>query len=198
MWSPVRLLTLALITVGCAQDGADSPADAGNSDAAADQDASVANDASRPAKICSSCGDCEESVAAGTALHVIDPVEYTDPPPVGGNHDPCWADFGVHEEAVAPERWVHNLEHGGVAFLYHCPGGCDAEVAMLASLSTNQRPFALVTEYAALPARFAAVAWGHRLVTDCFDAAAFGAFYDAHADQAPESSTSGRPPACDP
>lgn len=44
--------------------------------------------------------------------------------------------------------------------------------------------------YASLPTRFAAVSWGRRLLTDCFDEAQMEAFYAEHVDNAPESITS--------
>lgn len=95
--------------------------------------------------------------------------------------------MGVHEEPVAPELWVHNLEHGVVVFLHNCPDGCDEEVDQLSEIANEERPFSLVTAYSDLPARFAAVAWGYRLVTDCFDRDTFEAFYVEHADRAVES-----------
>ena len=33
--------------------------------------------------------------------------------------------WGVHEEFLADEIRLHNLEHGGVAVHYNCPEGCD-------------------------------------------------------------------------
>lgn len=144
---------------------------------------------------CTSCGACTETRVVTSAQHVQGGVDYADVPPLGGSHDPCWTRFGVHEVEVADERWVHNLEHGAVVFLYHCPDGCEEERAALEFLATP-RPFALVMPYAELPTRFAAVAWGHRLLTDCFDEAALEAFYDRYVDQALESSTSPPPGGC--
>jgi hypothetical protein len=91
----------------------------------------------------------------------------------------------VHATAVPDERFVHNLEHGGVDFLYNCPDGCAAEQAELEGLAGG-RPFAVVVPYQEMTARFAVVAWGYRLVTDTLDLDAFEAFYDEHVDQGPE------------
>jgi hypothetical protein len=146
--------------------------------------------------ICTSCdGSCEETIPVTSAYHVDGGVTYTDIPPVGGNHDPCWADWGVHDTPVPPENWVHNLEHGGVVYLYACPTGCDAEVATLAAF-VEGKVQALLTEYADMPPGFAAVSWGHRLVASCLDMSAMAAFYDAHIDQAPELSAAGKPSTC--
>src|SRR5260221_8549375 len=66
------------------------------------------------APICTRCDACEDAKCVTSYNHVLGPVSYPDPPPVGGDHYPCWAKWGVHTEVVPPERWVHNLEHGGI------------------------------------------------------------------------------------
>lgn len=148
------------------------------------------------AGLCTTCGACDERVRITSAQHLPEPIDYDDVPPAGGDHAACWTTFGVHATEVPDERWVHNLEHGGVVYLYRCPDdGCADELAALVKLAKG-KPFALVMPYAALPTRFAAVAWGQRLLSECFDLAAFEAFYAAHADRAIESSTSGPPSGC--
>ncbi len=145
-----------------------------------------------PLGLCDACGDvcAEEFAQATSAGHVFGGVDYADPPPSSGDHDACWATWGAHAEPVPDELWVHNLEHGGVVYLYHCPDGCDAEVAELTALVDRLGIFALVTPYDALPTRFAAVAWEWRYTADCFDIDALEAFYTSRRDQAPESVTS--------
>lgn len=181
----IAILTAALLA-GC---GSTSPSDP---DGAVD-------DASMP--ICTTADgdggvDCEESQPVVAFTHVTDPIDYPDPPPTSGNHNPCWVAFGEYDHEIADERWVHNLEHGGVVFLYHCPSGCAAEVAELEALIVG-KPFALLTPYSLLPEPgFAVVSWGHRLVTDTLDTVAFEAFYDAHVDQGRESITAGPPASC--
>jgi hypothetical protein len=148
--------------------------------------------------LCAACTlSCVEEFQAPTsAEHVTGGVEYADPPPSSGDHDPCWARWGVHEEPVPDENWVHNLEHGGVVFLYDCPDGCADEAADLAALATGLGAFAVVTPYAPMPTRYAAVAWGWRYLTDCFEQASFEDFYARHADRAPESNPSNPDAAC--
>lgn len=145
--------------------------------------------------ICTASGVCEEAVAVTSARHTTAPIDYPDPPPAGGDHSPCWTNFGVHTTEVADENWVHNLEHGGVVFLYACPTGCAAEQSALEAMA-NGRPFAVVTPYAEMTAKFAVVAWGHRLVSNVLDLDAFEAFYTSHVDRAPESSSYNPPVAC--
>lgn len=35
-----------------------------------------------------------------------------------GPHRPLWAAFGEYE-FLPLQRWIHNLEHGGIVALYH-------------------------------------------------------------------------------
>lgn len=128
-----------------------------------------------------------------SALHVVAP-EYPDPPPVGGDHDPCWADYGVYEESLAPGRWVHNLEHGAVVLLHACED-CASEVEALRAFADDHERI-IVTPYPELPVPFAAVAWGHRLLMDCLSLDAVGRFYDEHFNRAPEDVRGGAPAGC--
>jgi Protein of unknown function (DUF3105) len=182
-----RVAVAALATfaaLGCD----DEPGGRGLRDATSDDDGGSA-------AICTRCDACEESVSIDSAAHVVGPVHYPSRPPAGGDHNACWTQFGVLEEPSAAERWVHTLEHGAVAVLYDCPSGCADEVADLAAFARD-RSWALVTSYPDMPTRFAIVAWGHRLKSDCLDLAAFADFYDAHANRAPESISSGPPEGC--
>jgi len=147
--------------------------------------------------ICTATGECEESIHVSSSAHIDTGIVYPDPPPAGGPHASCWTTFGVHSTEVADDNWVHNQEHGGVVFLYHCPAGCDAEVATLTALVAG-KSFAVLSSYSLMPERFAVTAWGHRLVTDTLDVDAFEAFYAAHVDHGPESSSGNPPSVCNP
>ncbi|MFT3921659.1 MAG: DUF3105 domain-containing protein [Myxococcales bacterium] len=179
-------------------DAAPSGADAGGDveDAAASEDAGD-EDAGEEARLspCSVCTTCEHAVPLpATANHIEGNIDYTDPPPAGGDHNPCWLNFGVYDQERPDERWVHNLEHGGVVFLYHCPKGCPAELAELKKLTVGKEQV-LLTPYAALPTKFAAVSWGYRLLTNCFNTKQFAGFYATHVDHGPESIKYGPPSA---
>jgi hypothetical protein len=146
--------------------------------------------------IVAGCEDTiEELLPITSASHVDGDIEYSDSPPAGGDHNRCWATWGVHTEAVRDENWVHNLEHGGIVFLYNCPAGCDVERTELEGFAEG-RTMMLVTPFSEMPKKFAAVAWGWRLVADCLDMEAFAAFYDAHVDNAPESIASNPSSGC--
>ncbi|MEZ4237280.1 MAG: DUF3105 domain-containing protein [Myxococcota bacterium] len=145
---------------------------------------------------CDACGgDCVlDTLSYAYRYHDEADIDYSDPPPAGGPHDPCWAAFGVHDEPVPDDNWVHNLEHGAVVLLSDCTD-CDADRAALAEIATD-RPFVLVTPYSGMPKPFAAVAWGVRMLTGCVDPEAIVAFHDAHVDQGPESLAAGPPDDC--
>lgn len=162
--------------------------------AASDDDAGAVD----PEIMCAACGGCEEVIEVVSTMHTTNPVTYRDPPPTSGPHNPCWGHWDVYDDAPLPaERWVHNLEHGGVVFLYNCPDGCEPEVARLRELHRT-RPRTIVTAYADLPTRFGVVSWGHRLLSECFDEAALLAFYARNFDHAPESLDTPPNPNCPP
>jgi hypothetical protein len=144
---------------------------------------------------CTRCGACSQQLPVTGWSHLPGPIDYPDSPPASGNHDACWARWGVHESEVPARNWVHNLEHGGVVLLHHCPDGCAADLEAFTNLA-RQKQRTLLTPYAALPTRFAIVAWGHRLLSDCLDLEAFAAFYAARFDQGLESIASGPPAGC--
>lgn len=163
----------------------------------ASDDAGADTDAAARGGVCSACGRCEEVFPVTSRVHTTAPVQYLDPPPTNGAHNPCWARWGVHATEVLDDRWVHNLEHGGVVFLYNCPQGCADDIAALERFASAQRR-TLVSPYAALPTRFGVVAWSHRLLTDCVDEAAFAAFYDANFDHGVESTDAQPDASCPP
>uniref|UniRef100_UPI00398F8520 uncharacterized protein tp53i13 n=1 Tax=Pristiophorus japonicus TaxID=55135 RepID=UPI00398F8520 len=45
-------------------------------------------------------------------------IEYNKQIPNSGRHRPNWAMYGEYLY-VPPQRWLHNLQRGGIAFLYH-------------------------------------------------------------------------------
>jgi hypothetical protein len=45
-------------------------------------------------------------------------VPYVDNPPSSGMHYPVWANWRIYTATFPREYYVHNLEHGGIVFLY--------------------------------------------------------------------------------
>lgn len=181
-----RLLRLAALQALCLQFGCGSDSTTRDEQL---PDASMTVIGAAPG-----CGETRlERLPVTDRSHVAE-VAYDELPPVGGDHLDCWADYGVHDEPVAPGNWVHNLEHGAIVVLHDCVDGCAAELAALAAFSAAQR--VLMTPYDGLPTNFAAVAWGHRLTMDCLDMAALMTFYDDHFDMGLESVATGKPDGC--
>ena len=130
------------------------------------------------------------------ALHVPEgtTVSYADNPPSSGDHWPCWATWGVAKSVLPPERWVHNLEHGGIVLLYQCQttDGCPTLSQPLIDIA-SRAPDAptgghrfVVTADPNLPTNVAAVAWGFVLSADAPNEADIDCFASAHEGQGPE------------
>lgn len=152
-------------------------------------------DAAEPCEACS--GSCTiESLDIEGGAHTEEAIDWGTSPPVGGPHDPCWGDWGVYADPLEPRHWVHNLEHGGVVLLHDCTD-CDDEIAVLTAFeAAAPAGRVIVTPYADLGTRFAAISWGWRMQMDCAEQEGLQGFFDAHVDQAPESVTSGAPAEC--
>src|SRR4051812_33336752 len=117
------------------------------------------------------CAPAVDSPAFEGATHVPEPthVDYRANPPASGNHWPMWQlPWQPYPQGLPRERWVHNLEHGGIVLLYNCPEGCDAEVDQLIALRNGRQPDQfnevriLIVPDTEMPHRFAAVAWTYR------------------------------------
>jgi hypothetical protein len=150
--------------------------------------------------------DCAgQAIALEPELHVPEPqrVSYLAEPPPSGPHWPCWAPWGVSHAATAldAERFVHNLEHGGVVLLYGCApdaglvdgGSCAAMAGPLAAYANDGGPRApagdaryLVTARPQLRTAYAVIAWGWRLELDALDAGVLDCFARTHLGAAPE------------
>lgn len=148
---------------------------------------------------CTACGGActADRTTPATAAHTTDDVDYALSPPSGGDHDPCWAEWGVHTEEVRPENWLHNTEHGGIVLLYR-PDAPQADVDALTAWVGAQPPGrALLTPYSdPMDRPYAAVMWGARLQTDCVDTASLDAFFAVNVGQAPEDTISDPPSTC--
>lgn len=118
------------------------------------------------------------------------PIEYEDIPPANGSHRGEWARWGEYEY-LPPQRWVHNLEHGGIAFLYHpC---ADAELVDELREFARSRPEDaggdfrwVMTPFPELPTAVAAVSWNWTYEAECVDRADMDQFTANHYRRAPE------------
>jgi hypothetical protein len=147
---------------------------------------------------CDACGgDClEEAEPATSANHVEGDVAYPSYPPTSGDHDACWATWGVHTEPVRTESWVHDLEHGGVVILTGdgvSPDDFDELATWVGTLPAGRAVLTPASE--PMDAVVAAVSWEHRLLLGCVDMPALQAFFDAHVAHGREDTTAD-PGAC--
>ncbi|POX54788.1 hypothetical protein C3489_12920 [Streptomyces sp. Ru71] len=95
--------------------------------------------------------------------HVTTPVTYPMHPPVGGDHNPVWADCNgtVYTDPVKDEMAVHSLEHGAVWVTY-TDKAAKSDVAALAE-RVKSTPYTLMSPYANQSAPIVLSAWGHQL-----------------------------------
>jgi hypothetical protein len=126
------------------------------------------------------------------------PLTFLHYPPSSGAHYPTTADWGVYTDTVKPVsdgHFVHNLEHGGVVFLYHCETPCPALEQQFVGLFAKATPDLtfgekkiLVTPYdaAKMPSPIVALAWGHEWDLKAFDEAAMLRWYQRFVNQGPE------------
>ena len=118
------------------------------------------------------------------------PIEYELSPPSSGPHRSQWARWGAYTY-LPPQRWLHNLEHGGVALLYH-PCADAALVEALQELARTRPedatgPFRYVlTPYIGLPSAVGVVAWERTYSAECLNLEEVSAFIDRRYRMAPE------------
>ncbi len=136
---------------------------------------------------------CSEPLATSkpstSAAHIPDeePLAWEDSPPSSGPHRARWGKWGAYTY-LSPARWLHNLEHGGVAVLYD-PCLPEADVATLRAWA-NARPDDetgpfrwILTPYPGLRTPVALVAWEETLLLPCWrpsDVASALAFLGTH------------------
>jgi hypothetical protein len=99
--------------------------------------------------------------------HVATAVAYTESPPVGGEHDPEWADCTgtVYDVDIRHENAVHSLEHGAVWITYDPATISDADLSTLTDL-VEGRSGTMLSPYAGLTSPISLQSWGHQLFLD--------------------------------
>ncbi|KAK7483378.1 hypothetical protein BaRGS_00025318 [Batillaria attramentaria] len=139
---------------------------------------------------------CDEGVTLQPPLHVCLPnqIHYPDNeiPPTSGAHRPLWPDYGEYKY-LPPQRWIHNLEHGAVVFLYH-PCADQSDVEKMREVATSCLRKHIITPYKLLPPEtpFAAVTWGCKLLMSHVQTSILRRFVKDHALQSPEGNVASK------
>ncbi|XP_063700234.1 uncharacterized protein LOC134830621 isoform X2 [Culicoides brevitarsis] len=113
-------------------------------------------------------------------------IEYKENIPSYGNHRALWAAWGEYK-FLPKQRWVHNLEHGGIVMLYHTCA-LHSEVQKLREIVENCLYRHIITPYSDLTAKrpLAIVAWGNTLEMSVVSPEIVLNFIKKYALQAPE------------
>lgn len=138
---------------------------------------------------CQAVIDNKSGIGAG---HFDNPIGlcYDMNPPSSGPHRPMWGRWGEYEY-MPPQRYIHNLEHGGITFLYNPCASQDIidSLRLLACSKADDDggPFRwILTPYVGLPTNIAVVAWEWSYANNCFDYQGITDFIDDHYRNAPE------------
>lgn len=137
-----------------------------------------------------------DTLASPGAAHVPDDqaIRYADSPPAAGPHRAQWANWGEFSY-LPPQRWLHNLEHGGAALLYHpcAPAEVVDGLRAYAQGRADDEGGAfrwILTPYADLPTAVAVVTWEWRWMSECLAEAEVDAFLAEHYRKASEDVSS--------
>lgn len=135
-------------------------------------------------------GACADGVtsfvpsASNPHVDVPTPITYAASPPSAGPHRPYLGKWGEYE-FLPPQVYIHNLEHGGAAFLYH-PCVEDEVVDALRAFA-QARPADdggdfrwVLSPFVDLPSAIAVVTWENVWASECFDADEVDVFLDEH------------------
>ena len=123
-----------------------------------------------------------------THNHVEGCVDYTQNPPIGGDHRDVWQACQFYDRAVQPEQAVHSMEHGAVWITYD-PA---LDASQRATLTEAARDYVLVSPWNRdpLPSPIVASAWGLQLTVDSADDPRLAQFIQTYAN-GPQNSEPG-------
>ena len=91
--------------------------------------------------------------------------------------------WGVHDEVVADEYLLHNLEHGGIGIHYDCPDGCADLVEQLTEIADRAETEGLkvlLSPYPGMDTPVALTAWTFIEKLEGFDGDRIRSFINSH------------------
>lgn len=123
-----------------------------------------------------------EAMAFEGQQHILYPetATYETRPPTSGPHYPQLARWGIHDEPIANELQVHNLEDGGVMVQYNCSTGCETLVAQLEAVVKRYDEHVILAPYPDMEARIALTAWRRLETLETFDEERIVSFIEAY------------------
>ena len=118
--------------------------------------------------------------------HVEGAVEYDQSPPVGGPHNPVWANCKFYDVEIPNENVVHSLEHGSVWITY-TDAADEATLATIQDL-VGQSDHLIASLYPDQDSPIVLTAWNRQLALDSIDDPRVQEFIDTYllADTSPE------------
>jgi hypothetical protein len=118
--------------------------------------------------------------------HVVGPVEYDQPVPVGGPHNVVPQQCGVYAEQIAAEHALHSLEHGAVWVTYQPDLPADDVQELADEVGSNR--YGLLSPVPDQESPVLLTAWGRQLALDSADMGRVGEFLNTYASgpQSPE------------
>jgi hypothetical protein len=123
------------------------------------------------------------------AVHIedgsTDHPPYNSNPPTSGWHWPAPADWGIYKVAFPDEKFVHNLEHGGIWISYK-PSKVSVEtITLLEDFAKRYRKI-IVAPRETNDSNIALAAWTRLQKLENYDEQTIIKFIEAHYDQGPE------------
>ena len=101
------------------------------------------------------------------------PPYNSNPPTSGWHYDYPHAPsaWGIKDEPLAPEVFIHNMEHGGIILHYNCPeDDCQDEVEQMKEIiRTARTDETILMPNPDMESRFALTAWNWLLEMDAYD-----------------------------
>lgn len=117
---------------------------------------------------------------------------YSSTPPTSGDHWPVWTDCGIHDEPLANEMQIHNLEHGYVAIQYKTQDQTLINSLKEAAKKLPGWPdFYLLAPYPDMEQTIALTAWGVMQRLETVDEQAMRVFAEAYRRRGPEAVAQG-------
>ncbi|XP_065830728.1 uncharacterized protein [Oscarella lobularis] len=135
-------------------------------------------------------GNCTKSTHPPIHVCTSEKITYNESVPSSGAHRLEWAAYGEYDYCP-PQRWIHNLEHGGVVFLYH-PCAPEVEVDRLKFLARSCLRRHIITPHLNMTKEMplALVTWGCVYTMSHVNFTLSSAWIREHALQAPEAAVS--------